>query len=354
MLAVLLIIGIVSTMNSIPLTIHKVYGYSKFLTGATPRGNMAYFPKLQKHFENSPVPIERTIIARTSIFNVKSLVGPWPFVLHGLKENDARYLIARIGLGELNGRMPQPGKPEAVISEPVAKNLKLQIGSTLLSPDEERMYSPNVVTVVGIFDGDEWFAGTSYEYLSKNHYPPIDVLILFAKDQPTQRKLDEWTETSLKGERALTYTYPQLERETADSFRTLFVILNVVIGLLVTVITIMMGMLINIYLSQRIIEFGLLQAIGFQKSRLVIRAMKEAALVVIGGWFAGLALSYVLLFIIESTIMSPRGYYLDAFNLFSYAYTIPIPVAILTAAVLTVWWRFLKFDPISVVERRIV
>jgi putative ABC transport system permease protein/lipoprotein-releasing system permease protein len=36
------------------------------------------------------------------------------------------------------------------------------------------------------------------------------------------------------------------------------------------------------------------------------------------------------------------------------SYTIPVPVAILVIAVGTIWLRFRKFDPVAVVERRIV
>jgi ABC-type antimicrobial peptide transport system permease subunit len=151
----------------------------------------------------------------------------------------------------------------------------------------------------------------------------------------------------------MVYTYPSLERDTTETFRILFKILNVVVGLLVTVITIMMGMLINIYLGQRIVEFGLLQAIGFTQRRLISRAIFEASLIVVVGWVLGVLAAGALLYIIQLVLMKPRGFYLDPTDPIAYAYSIPVPIAILAAAALTVWWRFRKFDPISVVERRI-
>lgn len=352
-LAVLLISGIVAVMNSIPLSVKNVYGYSRFLTGVTPRGDMEFFPKLLEHFENCPIPIERKIIARTAIFNIKSIVGPWPFVLHGVRNQDAEYMIRKIGFRSLDGRMPELGKPEAVISEKVARNLNLTLGDILLKPEDEKNYSPYEVRIVGILKGDEWFAFTSYEYLKANHFPPVDVLILFAPNQRDQRALDSWAEESLKSKRALVFAFPTLERDTADSFRILFKILNIVIALLVTVITIMMGMLINIYLGQRIVEFGLLQAIGFTQKRLIRRAIFEASLVVMIGWLLGVLCAATLLSIIRAGIMDPRGFYINPLDPSAYLYSLPVPIAILLAAALTVWWRFRKFDPISVIERRI-
>jgi putative ABC transport system permease protein/lipoprotein-releasing system permease protein len=352
-LAVLLIAGIVSVMNSIPLSVRNVYGYSKHITGATPRGDMSYFPELKEHFEKSPIPIERTIIARTVLFNVRSIVGPWPFVLHGISNADATYLVEKIGLKLTSGRFPEPGQPEAVISERVARNLGLSLGDVLLRPDDEKNYSPFEVKVVGILAGSEWFAFTSYEYLKENHFPPVDVLIFATPNLSEQRKLDAWAEESLRSQRALVFTFPSLERDTEETFRILFKILNVVVALLVTVITLMMAMLINIYLSQRIVEFGLLQAIGFTQSKLIKRAIYEASLVVAIGWLFGVVSACALLSVIRSVLMDPKGFYIDPLDPVAYAYSIPVPIAILAAAAATVWWRFRKFDPISVVERRV-
>ncbi len=341
-------------MNSIPYSVKTVYGYSKHLTGVTPRGDSSYFPTLSKHFEKSPIPIERKITARTMVFNINSIVGPWPFVMHGLKPDDAKYLQQKIGFTKLSGRIPLAGKPEAVVSAPVANNLSLKIGDTLLNPNNDKNYSPFPVKVVGILEGGSWFAFTSYEYLAQNHFPPIDVMILCCKDLRTQRQLDAWTTSSLQGERALTFTYPQLEKDTEATFVTLFKILNFVIGLLVIVITIMMGMLINIYLGQRITEFGLLQAIGHTKSKLTKRTMIESAIVVIIGWLLGVLFSIVMLKLVQLSFFDPRGYYINPFDPISYLYTFPVPIAILVVSAFTVSQKFKHFDPISVIERRIL
>lgn len=353
MLAVLLIAGIVAVINSIPLSIRTVYGYSRYLTGATARGDASFLPELQKHFEKSPVPIERSVRCRTVVYNIKSIVGPWPFVLYGLKPEDARYVVKKLNLANLKGRLPIAGEPEAAITSPLARNLQLNLGDALLDPKDEKNFSPKTVRVVGIFDSSEWFSFSSYDYIAANHFPPIDVLMFFAENQSQQRRLDAWTERSLKGKKALTYTYPSLERDTYETFRVLFKILNFVIALLVMVITIMMAMLINIYLSQRIIEFGLLQAIGFTRAQLIRRAFLEAVLVVVGGWLLGVAAVYVVLSGVKLLLMDPKAFSLDPLDPSAYIYTLSVPIVIVLASAFTVWHRFRMFDPISVIERRI-
>jgi hypothetical protein len=353
MLAVLLIAGIVSIIDSIPFSVYQVYGYSRYLTGVTPRGDMSLIPKLQELFKNSPVHIEKEMVARTVVFNVNSIVGPWPFILHGVRYDEAEYLAKKVGLGRLRGRLPETGAAEAVISAPLARNLGLELGDILLGPNDEQSYSPKEVIVVGIYEGEEWLAMTSYDYIAKHHFPPVDVLMLTCQNQEDQRKLDAWTESALKGQRAMAYTYPSLVRDTEKNFTTLFQILNLAIGLLVVVITLMMGMLINIYLAQRTTEFGLLHALGFTRGSLIKRSYLEALLVVLFGWVAGVFLSYLFLLVIKHFVMDPRGYYIDPLGMKAYLYTLVVPISILVGGWFTVWNRFRSFDPIHVIERRI-
>jgi len=137
-------------------------------------------------------------------------------------------------------------------------------------------------------------------------------------------------------------------------FATLYQILNVVIGTLVLVITTMMGMLMNIYQSQRLVEFGLLQALGYTKKQLLSRVVIETVFVVVFGWLLGLVAAYGLLNVAKRTLMDPKAFALNVLDPVAYAYSIPLPIAILIVAIATVVLRFRKFDPIGVVERRIV
>jgi ABC-type antimicrobial peptide transport system permease subunit len=130
--------------------------------------------------------------------------------------------------------------------------------------------------------------------------------------------------------------------------------LNVVIGLLVVVITVMMAMLMNIYQSQRLQEFGLLQALGYTKGALLARALAESALVVLAGWLLGVVCAFGLLTLVRAILMEPRAFMLDPWDKTAYLYTAPVPVSIFLAAALTVMARFRRFDPVGVVERRLV
>jgi putative ABC transport system permease protein/lipoprotein-releasing system permease protein len=52
--------------------------------------------------------------------------------------------------------------------------------------------------------------------------------------------------------------------------------------------------------------------------------------------------------------MDPQAFSLGTFDRVAILYTVPVPIAIFAAALLTVWLRFRRFDPVGVVERRLV
>lgn len=353
-LAVLLVAGIVAIMDSIPLSIRTTYGYSKNYLGVSPRGDTELTPRLKEIIsEESPVPVGRMMTCRASDMEVKSIVGPWRFVVVGLQREDMRPYIDRLGGGRLRGRLPEPGEPEAVVSEPLTRNLGLQLGSVLIGPDTPESYSPLPVRVVGVVETPVWIAFTSFEYHASVHMPPIDLLIAMSKDPADQAKLDSWTYRRLKSERARVFTFAELESQTEEMFRILYSILNVVIALLVVVITVMMSLLMGIYQSQRANEFGLLQALGFTRDEIVRRCVVEGLLVVAIGWVLGVALAFGFLAAVNAILFHPRAFMLDPFGPRAYLYTLPVPVAIAASAAWGVVRRFRKFDPIGVIERRV-
>ncbi len=355
MLAVLLICGIVSLINSIPFSIRTIYMYLQQTLVVTPRGDASQTPLLIEEIKkSSPVPLDRIVRARAAGTQVNSIVGKWPFGALGLKQEDMRYWMDRQGVREIDGRYPQAGEPEALISEPIARNLNLKIGDSLLKPDDNEAYSPYPVEIVGIAKTDMWLMLISYEYVKANHFPDVDGILAFAKNLPDQGKLDRWAEKAFEGKRAQVLAYNQLEKQSQEMFSILYKILNVVIATLVLVITLMMGMLINIYQTQRLVEFGLLQALGYTKRQLLARVMRETVSVVVFGWLFGVLLAYLLLQLTKSVLMDPKAFALNTLDPTAFLYTIPIPAAILLVATLTVVGRFRRFDPVSVVERRLV
>jgi hypothetical protein len=366
LLAVLLVTGVIALIDSIPESIRSIYAYSNKMTGISPRGDAQETPKLLAEIQKqSPVPLERVMTCRASASIVNSIVGKWPFVMLGLSRADMVYYLNRMHGSHLEGRLPTPGAAEAVVSRPVAKNLhirlynpkdpwKLRHQSIILGPDIAESYSPNYVKVVGIADTDQWLMVDSIEYQRMYHFPPIDLGLVFARNETDQSKLDHWAAKHFQGRNAQVFAYFMIEKQTKEMFQTLYLLLDIVIGVLAAVMTFMMAMLMNIYQSQRLVEFGLLHAVGYTRVQLLWRVFLETAIVVFLGWILGVLVAQLMLQALNQMLMAPRAFDLPPFDTTAFYYTVPLPFAILAVAGGTVWWRFHRFDSVSIVERRLV
>src|SRR5690606_16374543 len=117
---------------------------------------------------------------------------------------------------------PAAGEAGAVISSPVARNLNLKLGGELLGPTKPEGYSEKSVLVTGILDSEERIILCPIEYHQEHHFPPIDVLLVFAKDPAEQDRLDRWANEAFMGSRSRIFAYYLLEEDTAQMFSILY------------------------------------------------------------------------------------------------------------------------------------
>jgi ABC-type lipoprotein release transport system permease subunit len=286
--------------------------------------------------------------------NAETIVGKMPFVIFGLPPDKMERLVARCGLKLGEGRYPAPGAPEVALSEPLMRNKKLQLGDVVLSPLVPDQYAPVPVRVVGVLQGDTWLAVTTESFTRTHFFPPLRNLLVLARDVRQQPKLDRWLRQTLRGKQARVWTYAELQEETHRAFKNLYFITGVVVVLVSLMLATMTGLLANIYFQQRLVEFGLLQAIGYTRRSLLLRVSWETILVVLLGWGLGVLIALGALSWAKWAIMEPRGLYLEPLDPIAYRYTLPVPLMVLLFALGTIGWRLRTFDPVAIVERRIV
>jgi ABC-type lipoprotein release transport system permease subunit len=352
-LAVLTIACVVALLNSIDRTILKIYDYNRYFGAVTPRGGEQLKPELRQLVERAPGvgEVYETVVC---FMNAETIVGKMPFVIFGLPPDKMERLVARCGLKLGEGRYPAPGAPEVALSEPLMRNKKLRLGDVVLSPFVPDQYAPVPVRVVGVLKGDTWLAVTSEQFTRTHFFPPLRNLLVLAQDVRQQPKLDRWLRETLRGKQARVWTYAELQQETHRAFKNLYFITGVVVVLVSLMLATMTGLLANIYFQQRLVEFGLLQAIGYTRRSLLLRVSWETILVVLLGWGLGVLIALGTLSWTKWAIMEPRGLYLEPLDPIAYRYTLPVPVMVLLFALGTIGWRLRTFDPVAIVERRIV
>ncbi|CUU01468.1 lipoprotein-releasing system permease protein [Armatimonadetes bacterium GBS] len=352
-LAVLTVASVVALLNSIDRTILKIYDYNRYFAAISPRGSDRLKPELIARIQQAPYYATHfeTVVC---FMNAETIVGKMPFVVFGLKQEHIEPLVSRCRLKIKEGRYPQPNQPEVALSEPLMRNKKLKLGDVVLSPFIPDQYAPVPVRVVGVLEGDTWLAISSYEFIRNHFFAPVRNLIIFATDVRFQPRLDKWLRETLRGEQARVWTYAELQEETHKAFQNLYFITGVVVVVVAFMLATMTGLLANIYFQQRLVEFGLLQAIGYTRRELLFRVSTETIVVVVLGWVVGVLVALGVLFWAKTAVMEPRGLYMEPLDPIAYRYTLPVPLMVLTFALATIGWRLRTFDPVAIVERRIV
>jgi ABC-type lipoprotein release transport system permease subunit len=352
-LAVTLVAGVVSIVRSINLTVYTLYGNNRYFTGLTPRNALHIDPAQIDKIKKLP---ELGTLCPTHSYQtmVKTIFGKMPFPLFGLDKPCRELLLQRCGLKLVAGRMPAEGAPEVVISDLVAKNLGLKIGDIISKPNSQDSYAPIPLRLVGLLHGPVWLGLTS-KSLADTYSPfTFTGYMAFAPtaSQAAQRRLDAAVERVLDKGKARIWKFAGLVEETQSALSNLYLILNIVVGIIVFAISFVCGLLSNIYFTQRLPEMATLSAIGYTRGYLLRRATGETALLCLFGWLLGGLLTVGMLWLIRIVAMEPRGLLLNAFDPRAFLFTLPLPITITLFAVVTIGLRLAALDPVSIIEHR--
>ncbi len=352
-LAVTLVSSIVTIVHSIDITVYTLYGYERHLAGITPRNALRMDPAIVAKIKKVP-DLGKLFPTHSYTCLVKTIFGKMPLPIFGIDREGRELIMQRSGVVLASGRMPEDDKPEAVISEDIARNLGLKIGSQLCYPDSQDSYAPIPIILVGTLKGPVWLGLTSRTLVDTISPYTMAGFLAFAPtaDIKQQRRLDKQLESVIDKGRARLWQFSGLVAETRSALSNLYLILDLVVGIVVFAISFVCALLANIYFTQRLPEIATLSAIGFQRKQLLLRVCGETALLSIVGWAGGLGFTVGLLSVIKKIFLIPRGLLLEPFDMTAFKFTLPLPLIITLFALATIAIRLRTLDPVSIIERR--
>jgi ABC-type lipoprotein release transport system permease subunit len=352
-LAVSLVASIVTIVHSIDLTIFTLYGYNRYLTGITPRnalvideGELAKIRKLPELGHLYPSHSYQTMI--------KTIFGKMVFPIFGLEAAGRAELLDRCSIRLSAGRMPIDGEPEAVISDQVARNLGLKIGDILSRPESQDSFAPIPIRLVGLLRGPVWLGLTSKALVDRESPYNFVGYLAFSRTRSAsdQAHLAEAIDRSMNKSKGRVWKFAGLVQEARSALSNLYLIMNIVIGIIVFAISFVCGLLFNIYFTQRMPEIAMLSAIGYSRAHLISRAIGETIVLCLFGWALGGIVTGALLLGIREVFMAPRGLLLNPLDLQAFAFTAPVPIVITLFALCTIGLRLATLDTVSIIERR--
>jgi ABC-type lipoprotein release transport system permease subunit len=296
------------------------------------------------------------------------LEAPYIFGEHhlfGVTETDMQVLMETCDLGLKAGRLPQPRTNEMALTEEVANTMGLQIGDQIdrsigedWAGDNYYAAIPAPLELVGILQsqGPEphiRLGFVSYEYVNSHELfvsPWSPGLVVIARNG---RAIE--VESFLEGEIASPSTQVMTHRQLSDRYEGFLVMLHVIFGVVDVLVAIVMALVIaainQIAQTKRLEEFGLLNALGHSKKRLLRRLTLEMAITTGLGWLVGLTLSWMLFALLRESVFQPRGIPLGLATLTPIWFSLPIPLITIAFVAWATRRTFARFDAVAIVER---
>ncbi|MBL7077474.1 MAG: ABC transporter permease [Kiritimatiellae bacterium] len=296
------------------------------------------------------------------LINVPSLVSTSSMRVLGLSEGDVQALMDTCGLRLKEGRLLRPRTNELSLSEEISNALGLHIGDQIDRSVHKQYYAgiPTPLMLVGILESEPSVspeqrarvAIVSYEYLDSHEtYAPRQSGLLVIAREDRKAAVDDFVETTIRSPRTRVETHKQRSEYLARTRRTFNLVFGAVDCLVAVVVALVIGVINQVALMQRVADLGVLHAIGHRKAKLIRRLTLETAFLAGAGWLAGLALSWLALTWLNANFYAPRGVELNPLNLAPLWFAIPIPLAVVAFVTFSIVRIFARLDTVAIVER---
>lgn len=351
----LMVFGIhtmVSTLETLNDTVFANNQHLRKFSTVSPKVERSLDPAVVSQIKANPN-VAKVILDNGFGIDIDLIGGTTSFELLGVSEADMMEIMTLCDARLKEGELLRPRTNEIVLSEEIANSRGLRIGDKIGSPVNERDWMPTEFVLVGILEGDIRLGFVSYEFLESHElYTPRRTSLIIVPREGKKAELDDFLEHTIASNRTRVWTYNRLVARMTRESRNIYLVVGIVDGIITAVITIAVGLLNYIYFTQRLEEFGVLQAIGHSRGMLIRRVFLETTVSVVIAWVVGGIFSLGAALWAREAIYEPRGLVLNLANYIPFLYTIPIPLAVIVFGTGTVAWTLSKLDPVSIVEKR--
>ena len=289
-----------------------------------------------------------------SNLDINLLAGNAQFDLYGVDQPGMTQLLTLYGDRVVSGRLPNQNASEIAVSEEIARSRHVSVGGKLGNNVDELDRLPDAFTVVGIIQGPTRLGVIPLDYMTQHYlferrYQGLIVVPQSGHEQAVHDQLQR-----LVGNQAFRlFDWPYIKAKIDSLIANLDSINRFLILLVTLVLSLVVGLLNNLFFRQRMNEFGLLAAVGYSRWGLIRRVALESFGVTLAAWLLGVGIAVAVLSWFNTVFMVPHGLLMNVFDWNVLAlHTLPIPLMVFAFGMGTVGWQLLRLDPISIIERR--
>jgi hypothetical protein len=289
-----------------------------------------------------------------SNLDINLLAGYAQFDLYGLDQSGMRSLLSLYGDHLVAGRLPKANANEIILSEEVARGRGVWVGGSVGNKVNELDQLPDEFKVVGVVGGPVRLGLIPLDYMTQHYLFERRYQGLVVVPQPGQEQAVHDQLQRLIGNSAFRlFDWPYIKAKIDSLIQNLDAINRFLILLVTLVLSLVVGLLNNLFFRQRMNEFGLLAAVGYSRWGLIRRVALESFGVTLAAWVVGVGIGVAVLSWFNASFIVPHGLLMNVFDWQVLAvHTLPIPLMVFLFGLGTVGWQLLRLDPIAIIERR--
>lgn len=265
-------------------------------------------------------------------------------------QNDMKYLMKRMGLKIIKGRLPVPGKHEILMHCRVAANKHLKIGDLIGSWVSKDEFVHGSYEVVGLIDGSPMVSFAPIETAEIDYNMYYDYMFggIIIPKEGKLGALNSYLSTLPNAYQVITYDSSLKNVNTLkDSVGLLTTGVSFMIMIIVSLFT---GLLCYIYFYQRRNEFGLLSALGFTRQQVINKTILEISGMNIIGFLSGFLISIMMGQLLKIFVYIPRGEELYMISVDCLLRALSIPIFGTLFSIIPIWRMLKRLDPIAIIE----
>jgi ABC-type lipoprotein release transport system permease subunit len=280
--------------------------------------------------------------------------------LYAVATDDLEMLIGFYGAQIEQGHLPEPRSNQVALSEALAQNRNWHVGDKIGRAYGDRTDDelPTEMIVVGILSSppgqpDLWTGFASLAYMSNHEfYAGRSTHLLVLPMHGRKRAMDRWLREQIASSRTSVQTYDQMQADLRIGMWLLLAVFAIIESVIAVVAAVAAGLLSYTFFAQRRQEYGVLYAIGHNRSKLVWLTVRESAGTVAVAWLLGMMLCAIGLVYMRTAVFAPKGVTFNLFHPAPWLFTLPLPLAVVVVGSGLVTRMLRRLDPVAIIDGR--
>lgn len=298
---------------------------------------------------------ERVVPAAVGSIRVRAIFGSDGRLVLGLGQHDLEWFMQKTGSSLIEGRFPEPGRPEIIVHRLIARNKGLEVGRRIGRHIDQEEWLPGEYTVTGIFTGPIQVGITAFSESIpaagglRGPSPALSLLVF------PRNPLAGTVSGALKGIPGYLYNLTEFrtqKKRLDHDLRNIDLTVWLLNAITVVTLSLSLGFLNILLFLQRSGEYGLLFALGYSRTQLILRTTAEVGSIIAAAWVTGVLLAEITLLAVNNLAYAPKGIVMYGLDRRAVLFTLPLPVMVFLFSAGVAFWRLGRFEPVTIMEER--